>query len=248
MATAATAATAEHTLPRSRAERWEEKTAWPLLALSMLWVGLSTVALTEYEPGSALGPLASAALIVIWAIFLVDFAIRLALTTKRVRYVRDHLLEVISLVLPFLRAFLLVFYLWRLPILRGSPQQMRTRFMLMAAAFGLVFVYVASTLVWEFEHDVPGANIVEFGDAIWWGFATIATVGYGDYTPITVPGRVVAVGLMLGGFIIVGSVTATVISALGDQIRSVASTVVRPRAHETPAQPESAGERDPAES
>ena len=44
-----------------------------------------------------------------------------------------------------------------------------------------------------------GANIENFGDAVWWAFVTITTVGYGDFYPVTVGGRFAAVLLMCGG-------------------------------------------------
>ncbi|WP_460802305.1 potassium channel family protein [Microbacterium sp. GXF6406] len=50
----------------------------------------------------------------------------------------------------------------------------------------------------------------------------MTTVGYGDYSPVTALGRVLAVGLMVGGMVIIGVVTATLISDLNERIRAAA--------------------------
>jgi voltage-gated potassium channel len=49
----------------------------------------------------------------------------------------------------------------------------------------------------------------------------MATVGYGDYYPVTVPGRVLAVVLMIGGVAIVGTASATIVNLLNDRTRSI---------------------------
>jgi voltage-gated potassium channel len=43
------------------------------------------------------------------------------------------------------------------------------------------------------------ANIRHFGDALWWAITTVTTVGYGDITPTSPEGRLIAVVLMLTG-------------------------------------------------
>ena len=76
---------------------------------------------------------------------------------------------------------------------------------------------MAALGVLDAERAGPDANIVTFGDAIWWAFVTITTVGYGDYYPVTTLGRMVAVLLMAGGVAVLGVVTATLSSWIIDK-------------------------------
>ena len=60
------------------------------------------------------------------------------------------------------------------------------------------------------EHEHKGANITNLGDAFWWAFETVTTVGYGDYTPVTVVGRVIAVIVMFSGIGIVVTILGVI--------------------------------------
>ncbi|HVQ21900.1 MAG TPA: ion transporter, partial [Candidatus Saccharimonadia bacterium] len=73
---------------------------------------------------------------------------------------------------------------------------------------------VSTILMVQFESKSPDANITTGGDALWWGFTTITTVGYGDTFPVTVLGRVTAVFVMFAGVGIIGSLASILASVL----------------------------------
>lgn len=74
------------------------------------------------------------------------------------------------------------------------------------------------------ERGQVGATISSFGDAWWWAITTMTTVGYGDRYPVTTTGRFVAVGLMIGGIALLGTVTASLASWLSDRVREDTDT------------------------
>lgn len=55
-----------------------------------------------------------------------------------------------------------------------------------------------------------GSNpkIHSFIDALWWGFATATTTGYGDITPVTTQGKFLGILLMLTGMALFAMFTA----------------------------------------
>jgi voltage-gated potassium channel len=76
---------------------------------------------------------------------------------------------------------------------RASSTFMLTLFLV------IVVVEFAGMAVLLVESPDPAANIVNAGDAVWWGFVTITTVGYGDEYPVTGPGRVIGTALLFAG-------------------------------------------------
>ena len=78
----------------------------------------------------------------------------------------------------------------------------RLRTILAALIF---FIFLFGYLFYVSE---PGVR--SLGDGIWWALVTITTVGYGDITPVTTLGRVVASSLMLLGLGLIATITAIV--------------------------------------
>ncbi|AXH36806.1 hypothetical protein DVJ78_16555 [Humibacter sp. BT305] len=155
-----------------------------------------------------------------WTLFVVEYLVRFLRASRKARFVRETPVELLAVIVPVFRPLLLLSYLHRIPALRGrSGSAVRGRVVSYAALFAVLFVYSISLGVLAAERGAPGANIETFGDALWWACVTIATVGYGDYYPVTALGRILAVMLMAGGIVIVGVATATIVSVLGDRIR-----------------------------
>ncbi len=79
---------------------------------------------------------------------------------------------------------------------------------------GFVVLSVSTVLMVQFETQSADANITTGGDALWWGFTTITTVGYGDQFPVTPLGRATAVLVMFAGVGIIGSLASILASLL----------------------------------
>jgi len=78
---------------------------------------------------------------------------------------------------------------------------------LAAALFALFLVIGSSIAILQFETENT-SNIKTADDAVWWAFATITTVGYGDRFPVTTEGRLIAAVLMTAGVGLFGAFSA----------------------------------------
>jgi voltage-gated potassium channel len=154
-------------------------------------------------------------------VFLIDFGVHLVLAPSRRAFWRYGWIDLLSSipVLGWLR-WGRVFRVFRiLRALRSfslvyehvSTERARGTFV-MVGLMSMIAVLFATIAVFEFEHDTPGANIRSAGDALWWAFATITTIGYGDRFPVTAAGRIVAVVLVVFGLSFFGTFTAYVAS------------------------------------
>jgi voltage-gated potassium channel len=77
-----------------------------------------------------------------------------------------------------------------------------------------IVISTASVVILNAESRSPDANIASGGDAIWWAFVTITTVGYGDKFPVTTIGRATAVFVMFAGVGIIGALASILASLL----------------------------------
>jgi voltage-gated potassium channel len=146
--------------------------------------------------------------LVAWAVFLVDYLLSLALSPDRSHYIRTHVLQAIGVIFPPLRV-LLIFHV-TFEVAKQTRGAFGTRARLYLLYVSTLVILVSSLAVMVVERTAPGATIRNFGDALWWAAETVSTVGYGDVYPVTPAGRVIAVLLMVNGFLILSVLTATV--------------------------------------
>nr|WP_288974504.1 potassium channel family protein [uncultured Blautia sp.] len=163
---------------------------------------------------------------IILIIFVFDYFIRLFLSSDKKSFIKDNVLDLIAII-PFnsvFRAFR-IFKLGKLVrLMKLTKLTKLTRFfaylfrfldkiksfidtngfkyMLLITAF---FIGVGGVLI----HYAEGMSI---SDGLWWAFVTATTVGYGDISPASPTGRLVAMALMLVGIGLIGSLTSTITS------------------------------------
>ncbi len=148
-----------------------------------------------------------------WAVFVVDYAARLAMSSDRWLFVRRRWFDLLVIGLPVLRPLRLLRLVTFLSLInRRASSDLRGRVSLYVAGGAVLLAVVGALAVLDAERGSSDANITDLGDAFWWAAATMTTVGYGDTYPVSAVGRGVAVGLMLCGIAILGTVTATLAS------------------------------------
>jgi voltage-gated potassium channel len=214
-------------------ERWENWTEWPLVGLAVIFLVVLILPLAHpISPGVSRG--LDVANVLIWALFAVDYLLLLYLALDRRRYVRTHVLELLVVVLPFLRPFrLLRLFAIVSSTTRRAGGRLVQRVTTFAVLTAVTVVATSAVVVFDAEKSAPDRNIKTLGDSMWWALTTVTTVGYGDRYPVTAEGRLIASLLMLTGIALLGVITAAVAAWFVNVVRDSATVAeVQARANE----------------
>lgn len=177
----------------------------------------------------------------ICAVFLVDFIVHLSLAPSKKAFWRLGWIDLLSSIpevgwLRWGRVFRVFRILRALRSFAAVSEHFRAdrarATFVVVGLMSLIAVLFATIAVFELENGLAESNIHSAGDALWWAFATITTIGYGDHYPVTATGRVVAVVLVVFGLSFFGAFTAYVASFFLEKAQLKEETEIHHLIHE----------------
>lgn len=219
---------------------------WPMGILALMLVPALIVESQATSPGMQLA--ARVTNWAVWLAFCAEYLTKLYVAPSRARHVRTAWFDLLIIVLspPFLvptymegtRTVRVVrlFRLLRLlravalaslgfKILRRVLGRHRLHYV---GAMAIAIIGMGAMAVFLLERGV-NPSMTSVGDALWWAVVTATTVGYGDVSPVTVEGRVIAVALMVTGIGVIGAFTASVASFFLEHDRHAEEPAVEER-------------------
>jgi voltage-gated potassium channel len=226
--------TAEQLEREERLKRFVRASEWPLALLALAII--PSLLLDEYAPGAAFHRWSEALNWVVWLAFCGELAIKAWLSHDAKGFFRHAWLDLLIVIFspPFfgpeylqgvraVRAVRVMRVMRLLRVLavagialesaRHALQHRRFHYVVLITAS---IVSIGALAIYGAEHG-HNPNITSIGDAFWWSIVTATTVGYGDISPTTTEGRLIAIVLMLVGIGFISIFTATIASFFFDQ-------------------------------
>ena len=206
-----------------RLDALEHLDAWlrtPMLVLSFVWLALVLVELA-WGSSSLLEVFGTA----IWVVFLLEFALRLAIAPDKLAFLKANWLSVLALLAPAFRLLRAVRVLrfargmrgLQLVRILGTANRTMNALRASLRRRGLGYVLALTVLVallgaggmlaFEPAAEVEG-GFSSYGDALWWTGMLLTSLG-SEYWPRTLEGRLLCFLLALYGFAVFGYITAS---------------------------------------
>lgn len=196
--------------------------AKPMIGLAFLWLALITFDLTI-----GLSSFWQTLSLAIWAVFIGEFFIKVALAPHKTRFLAKNWLTALALLVPALRVLRPLRILRVARVARGANvvrvlgslnRGMRALGRTMGRR-GLAYVLVLTIVVatggaagmHAFERNEPGNGFDSYPESLWWTAMILTTTGSASW-PITSEGRVLAFVLSLYAFSVFGYLAAAMAS------------------------------------
>lgn len=179
---------------------------------------------------------------VVTGLFAIEYVARLLVVRKPWRYALSFygVVDILALLPAFLelvfagthylmtiralrllrmfRVFKMARYLGEANLLLNALRASRAKILVFFFSV-MALVCIQGSLIYVLEHDV-NKGFRNIPQAVYWAIVTITTVGYGDVTPVTVAGKILASIIMMTGFAILAVPTGIVTAELGREMAS----------------------------
>lgn len=90
--------------------------------------------------------------------------------------------------------------------------------------FASIIIFVSSVLIYVMEANNPDSAITTLFEAVYWSIVTISTVGFGDITPVTQEGRVVAMFVIVAGIGVFSFTTSLIVTSFTEKLDEIKDT------------------------
>lgn len=196
-----------------RAQYWDKVFQWPMLMLA-LWMPVQFY--LDYNSVVDIVETASFDWLV-WWFFVVESALLLSLVDDKWNYLRTNWMNFfiivaglpiilwgyspLAAILRSLRLLLMVGLVFRLA--KTVRKILNKNQLGKTLLVSLLLVFISGSIIASIDPAFESS-----ADGVWWAIVTISTVGYGDYAPVSVPGRIFASVLILSGVVLFSLITA----------------------------------------
>lgn len=87
--------------------------------------------------------------------------------------------------------------------------------------FASIIVFMSSVIIYVMEANNPDSGINTLFEAVYWSIVTISTVGYGDITPVSTAGQVVAMFVIVAGIGVFSFTTSLIVTSFTEKLDEV---------------------------
>lgn len=198
----------------------------PLFVLAIVWLALVIADLTDRS-----NSLLESVGVVIWVIFIIDFALKFFIASSKLTFLRKNVLTIISLIVPAFRLFRIfrIFRLMRISRglrlvrvvgsfnrgMRSLANTLQKRAVIYVVLLSVIVILLGAAGLYAFERSVnPGFK--SFGSALWWTSMLVMSMGTENW-PVTSEGRVLCILIAIYGLAVFGYVAATIASFFIDK-------------------------------
>jgi len=146
-----------------------------------------------------------------WGCFAADLIVNFTISKDKKGFLKKNPLLVMSVLLPFLRPLrLLRLFSFGTLMLDRVNMAKSAAISLRVLVTALFLTYLGGIEVTVAERSEVSGSIKSAGDGLWWALTTVTNTSYGDFYPITVEGRMIAMGLMFTGICVLAFASATI--------------------------------------